>query len=158
MSKNLNITGRDVVLRNMQKAIHDLKKGTERGVVAAGLHIVRKTSPLVPVDTGNLRSSVYLVSNTAMNNLPIPAFSNARKDAAKQARNRANALSDARARVNSAGGMPMVEVGYATTYAAAVHEHTAVPHSVGQAKYLETAVKSSASDIVKIIAQKARVR
>jgi hypothetical protein len=155
MSKNLNITGRDTVIANLQKSINKIKGGTERGLVRAGLLIMRKSSTLVPVDTSNLQKSVYIVSNSAVNHVATPNFVNTRRDAAKQTINRISALNDARARVT--GSDPKVEVGYSTTYAAAVHEHVNVPHSVGQAKYLEAAVKSSVSDIVNIIKTEASV-
>jgi hypothetical protein len=98
---------------------------------------------------------VYLVSNKAVNHKTTPKFSNGRGDAGKQERNRASAISDAVARVS--GSKPMIEVGYSTTYAAAVHEHVGVPHTVGQAKYLETAVKSNVSKILDVIKRGVRV-
>jgi hypothetical protein len=153
MSKNLDITGRGQVLANLKKAIMDIKGASEKGLVRAGLLIMNKASKRVPVDTGNLRSSVYVVSNKALNHAPSPAFSNARGDAGKQSTNHSSAVADAKARTS--GSEPKVEIGYSTTYAAPVHEHVHVPHTVGQAKYLEDAVKSSVAEILDIIKKEA---
>lgn len=151
---NLNITGRDKTLRNLEKKLLQIKGATEKGLVRAGLLAVNKSSRLVPVDTGNLRSSVYLVSNKAINHLPSPSFSNKRGDSATQLRNYISALKDARSRVS--GKNLTVEIGYATNYAAAVHERTSANYRVGQAKYLEMAIKANAQTMVRIIEKEAK--
>lgn len=155
MSKNLNITGRDQVLRNMQAALDKVRYGTEKGLVRAGMFIRGEATRRAPIDTGNLRNSAYVVSNSGTLHSGTPRFSNARKDAGKQSVNFASAISEARARV--AGKQPCVEIGFATTYAAAVHEHTNVAHVTGEAKYLENAVKSNTSKIVDFVVQEARI-
>jgi len=52
---------------------------------------------------------------------------------------------------------PVVEVGYGAEYATHVHERLELHHPQGQAKYLETAIKESVDDILKIIAAGARI-
>lgn len=50
-----------------------------------------------------------------------------------------------------------VEVGFGAIYAAAVHEDMEASHDVGQAKYLESAVRDNEGRIVDIIQRRAKV-
>lgn len=51
----------------------------------------------------------------------------------------------------------ITEVGNNTEYAAAVHENLESSHKTGEAKYLENAVTENASQILRIIANEARL-
>lgn len=52
---------------------------------------------------------------------------------------------------------PGVEIGYQAAYAVYVHERTELHHEVGQAKFLETALKKSARRVLSIIRRAAKV-
>ena len=51
------------------------------------------------------------------------------------------------------GGMdrPGAEIGYTASYAVFVHERTELHHPVGQSKFLETALKQKAKQVLEII-------
>lgn len=56
------IKGRGNVLRNLNKEINNIKGGTLKGLIRAAIIVRRdmdKTSPLIPVDQGNLRASWF---------------------------------------------------------------------------------------------------
>lgn len=52
---------------------------------------------------------------------------------------------------------PAVEIRYNATYAVFVHERTELHHPVGQAKFLETALKQNEKKILEIIRKTAKV-
>lgn len=52
---------------------------------------------------------------------------------------------------------PGIEIGYIADYAVFVHERTELHHPVGQAKFLETALKQNAKRILEIIGKTVKV-
>jgi hypothetical protein len=152
-SKNLIITGQDDVIKGLQQALDKMIFASERGLVTAGMFIKNKAAQKAPIDTGNLRNSGYVVSNSGKLHSETPSFSDLRKDSAIQAANFASAVAESRAIVS--GKQPKVMVGFATTYAASVHEHTDVPHATGEAKFLENTLKDMASQILRLIKSEA---
>ena len=50
-----------------------------------------------------------------------------------------------------------VEIGFTAIYAAAVHEDMEATHTVGQAKYLESAVRDNETRVLDIIQRRAKV-
>jgi len=55
-----NVTGLDKILRNLNSEIKNIEGVSLRGLILAAAFIRRdmdQTSPLIPIDTGNLRSS-----------------------------------------------------------------------------------------------------
>lgn len=56
------------------------------------------------------------------------------------------------------GGLnnPGAEIGYTAAYAVFVHERTELHHPVGQAKFLETALKQNAKRVLEIIRKTAK--
>lgn len=51
---------------------------------------------------------------------------------------------------------PIVEIGCTADYATLVHEEIDIPHTVGQAKFLETAVNNSTDRIIKAVSSRLR--
>lgn len=54
-------------------------------------------------------------------------------------------------------GKKAVEIGYTANYAIYVHENLEARHTVGQAKFLESALRDNEAKIVDIVQQKASV-
>jgi len=57
-----NIKGFDTVLRNLRREILQIEGRTMKGLIESAAYIRKdmdKTPPVIPVDTGNLRSSYY---------------------------------------------------------------------------------------------------
>ena len=64
---NKYVTGLDEVVKNLNDRIKEIQgeptlKGLVRGARIV-LEDMEKTSPLIPVDTGNLRNSVFTVTS-----------------------------------------------------------------------------------------------
>lgn len=71
------IKGLDKVLSNLNKEIIKIKSGTIQGLVVAASQILTdadKTSPTIPVDTGNLRASRFITPMNAQSNNPYVLF------------------------------------------------------------------------------------
>lgn len=153
-TKRLNITGRDVVLKNLQREVKGIKLRSAAGLVAAAA-IVKKDAVMdAPVDTGNLRASGYMVVTGMAVDQPSPNFSNKHGDAALQAKNNAAALMEAQARVGVFANLGYLgEVGFTTTYAAPVHER----HPT-HGKFLENALKTNYAKILETIRRYARIK
>ena len=66
----------DLVMKNLNKEIRDIKKHTMKGFIE-GARIVRedmdKIPPLIPVDTGNLRQS-WFTSSVYKGKIPVLYF------------------------------------------------------------------------------------
>lgn len=54
-------------------------------------------------------------------------------------------------------GGKSVEIGYTANYAIYVHENLEARHTVGQAKFLESALRDNEAKIIDIVQQKAKV-
>lgn len=62
---NTPLKGLDTVMANLNEAIKDIENRSMKGLIEAAIIIRRdmdKTSPRIPVDTGNLRSSWFTTS------------------------------------------------------------------------------------------------
>lgn len=53
------VTGLETVLANLNREIVAIEQRTLAGLMAAGLHLQRKSMEAVPVEYGNLRASAY---------------------------------------------------------------------------------------------------
>ena len=132
-AKALVITGTDTVLRNLNREIMGIQNRTKAGLREAALVIRRRSMQLTPVGkTSHLRGSTY----TEAYNTPEG---------------------------------PGAEIGYTALYAPYVHEIPPPParsvpggrsaiHTVGQWKFLETALKEKSREILEIIRKRARPR
>ena len=59
MAKILQVTGINVVMRNLAKAKGKIGVGVARGLKKGGLHLQRKSQDIVPVDLGPLHASAF---------------------------------------------------------------------------------------------------
>lgn len=125
----MTISGTDRVLKNLNRRIGEIENRTESGVLEAALVVKRQSMILTPVKTGNLRGGCQVSSTGTRRS-------------------------------------PRATIYYAAAYAPFVHEilrhwktgkkiHHAPPT---QWKFLETALKEKASEILNILAKHARVR
>lgn len=129
MAVKIIITGTDKVLANLNKQIRGIQNRTKAGMREAALVVRRRSQQLTPVDTGNLKASAYT-------------------------------------EVFDTSHGPGAEIGYTAYYAPYVHEIPPPPakspggrsatHTVGQWKFLETALKEKAKEILEIIRKRAR--
>lgn len=59
MSKNVEVTGLNALVKGLKKRSKRYEKGFERGIVKAALFLQRESQLIVPVDTGTLRNSAF---------------------------------------------------------------------------------------------------
>lgn len=159
----LQLEGLEKVISNINKEIGKIERRCEAGLVSAGLFIRGESQKLTPVVTGNLRNSAYVVSKNGVEASPKDP-SSGRPQASL-----AECISS---------NTPMVIVGYAALYAIFVHENPnagavnldqkaikykpekgskrIVFSTVGQWKFLETAIKQNQRRILAIIIAKAK--
>ena len=115
----------ELVMKNLNKHIVEVKKRTLNGLIK-GVIIVRRdmehVSPKIPVDTGNLRSSFFVV--TSKGNAPSGLLDNfkgkhANQMAAQHESVKTSVLADI---VTEASMGPIVAFGFSANYARKVHE------------------------------------
>ena len=59
---NTGVKGMDIILSNLNKEIRNIEGRTMKGLIQAAIMIrddMKKTPPLIPLDTGNLRASWF---------------------------------------------------------------------------------------------------
>ncbi len=166
------LTGVDEVLRNLNDAIQKIEGASQKGIIKAGIIVIRdmeKTSPKIPVDTGNLRSSRFMT--TAQMEIPVPGnkktFRGEKAD--KMQQEHGKTLSSAK-RELSATKKPMLMLGFSANYALWVHEKVdarfyrpeAPKGKKGRpgsgAKFLEMALLRNQKLILETIAKEATIK
>ncbi len=152
--------GLETVLRNLNKEAAKIEGGTTKGLVRAGIVIIRdveKTPPIVPVDLGNLRASRYVV--VAQGGVELgasPGFQG--EDAAKLGSGHGEATTSAQMASNASG--PMVTIGFSAFYAWFVHEKVGAKFKRPGAgpKFFESSFKNTMGKVLGIIASEARIK
>jgi hypothetical protein len=133
------LIGLDQVLHKLKQETDKIPGKTLKGLIQAGIIVRRdmeKTSPIIPVDTGNLRSSFFLVTSTGEvvqgANPGLPSMQN---------------------------NGPYVALGFSANYAAKVHEAVNVKFQRPDSgpKFLESALDRNITDIINIIAKEAKI-
>ena len=158
-----DIKGFDTVLKNLNAEIEKIKVKSAAGLIKATIIIrndTEKTTPITPVDTGNLRSSWFVVSLRKMaSDVHNKAFKGKKKD--DMAKEHSAAISEAMGMVQAylKKGI-LVVFGYSAEYAAAVHEKLGANFQRPGAgpKWFESAIKRNAPKIVGIIANETKIK
>lgn len=128
MAKNkrkVKISGLPEVIKNLNKEIENIEGLSMKGLIRAVIIIRRdmdKTSPLIPIDTGNLRASWFTVTgrNFFMDDLPEikgPSFSG--EEAETLSKDHQEMINEAQ---TMAGKKLVVIFGFSANYALWVHE------------------------------------
>jgi hypothetical protein len=164
---NTGIKGFDEVIANLNAEIAAIKDRTMKGVIKAAATIRRdmdKTPPKIPVDTGNLRASWFVVTakglqtdKPAFKSLDTPkktALLNATYDAT---------VAEAQGIANSATKYaPFLVMGFGANYAMPVHEMIGEINwsRNGEAgpKFFESAIKRNSTKVLQIIAEDAKIK
>lgn len=173
---NKYVTGLDEVVKNLNDRIKEIQgeptlKGLVRGARIV-LEDMEKTSPLIPVDTGNLRNSVFTVTSKGKVEVgENPTFvnkyyesggaekGNIKVSAAKLAKRHKAVLAYYGSEIAKLR-KPAVVLGFSAYYAWYVHEmvgaHFKRPGA--GAKFLEAAIKRNADKIIAVIQEEARIK
>lgn len=140
----VKLKGMEKVMRNLQKEIKQIEGFTMKGLIRSVIIIRRdmdKTSPLIPVDTGNLRASFFSVAGRTFYQEPLPETTKKFKgeDAEQLSFDHSAAIQAAKAEV---GSKLMVMFGFSANYATWAHE--AVDYKFARpgsgAKFMESSI------------------
>lgn len=173
-----NIKGLNEVVRNLNKELKKIEGKTLKGLIRGGIIVLRDvelTSPLTPVDLGNLRASRFLVtSKSGISYGSNPTFYSKRskkgrmmkrRNALSLSSNHQSVLSEATGMAQSKG-RPTVYLGFSANYAAPVHEmptkrqsgniNWTRPGSGG--KFFEKAIDRNINKIIKVVQKEVKVK
>ena len=166
------LKGLERVVKNLNAEIARIEGATLAGLIRAQIEIRRSMEyepPLIPVDMGNLRASYFTVtSKGGVVAGSSPKFKSGRgasgrivsaKTLEKLSSGHPQALDRGKAEI--AGENPKVMMGFSAFYAVFVHEmvgpiNWSRPGS--GAKWFEKAIKRKKNEILKIIAESARIK
>ena len=161
MKMQRNLRGMEKVIKNLHKEIKAIKGRSMKGLILASI-IVRRdmedTSPKVPVDYGNLRSSWFVVTSTgSIESGASPKFEGPNANELSAAH--ADAVSSAKA-LARLRNEPVLVMGFGANYAIWVHENVggtfARPGS--GAKFFEAALKRNEKQMLEIIRLNAKIQ
>lgn len=174
VKKQHGLSGIETVLKNLNAEIEKIEGRTTKGVIKAGIVVIRdmeKTSPKIPVDTGNLRSSRFMVTSTG-----VPPQANAIQsgsfkgpDASVLSSNHAKVIKEQQAKLVGLN-KPILILGFTANYSIFVHENLeakfyrpdAPKGKKGRpgsgAKFLEYALQRNQQKILDIIAKEAKIK
>ena len=119
MAQPRNIRGLDNYLRRLNRSIKRIKGNSLKGLLAAGIHVRRKSQPEVPVVTSNLKNSAFVVASDGKV-VDFPAFKG--KDAGKMGADHSKSVRRVKGKVKR-GRDHNVGVGYSAFYGPFVHEN-----------------------------------
>lgn len=158
MSVTVTVKGVEKVMKNLNKQVMRIKKGSLTGLIEASIVIRRDmeaSAPTIPIDTGNLRASWFTVTSTGQTSNKGGSFSG---DNAREMETQHSSVM-AEAKANVSGNNPAVSMGFTANYAAAVHENTGANFNRpgSGAKFLESALMRNKKTILKTIAGKAKL-
>lgn len=164
MAKLYTIKGVDTVMKNLDKKISSFQKNiTSAGFIRVAMEIYRRAdtnTPLVPVDTGNLRASYFAFVKDSQGSESSFSTTAGRKKGIKkellqqQQANKSRAKSTLK-KLAKNGGMVF---GFAANYAIPVHEnHTANWKRPGAgSNYFLAHLKAAEGTIIKILKDSAK--
>jgi hypothetical protein len=155
------------VQNNLKKEFSKINHATGQGFLRAGLFLLRQSKKQVPVDTGNLRASGFLVVRTRPGrvvthrgnvNLIKSRFTPYKKwviaNTKVRTEDERQAASNELQGINTFG----FSIVYSAVYAAVQHEEPAYYHEVGNWKYLQKPMMEHKDDIIKLIKASVRQR
>lgn len=175
---SIRTVGLEKVLQNLSKEIKNIKGRTRKGMIKAGLLILRGAQNRVPVRFANLKASGFLVWASSQNN-KAPSWNDgsqesitinlAKKtatstrsapkvDVGQLARQHEEAIEGLRQEVRDKSEQLGVGIGFSAFYALYVHENEEMQHpNGGEAKFLEREVDAQRDRILSVIAKEAKI-
>lgn len=150
----------DKVINNLNKEVRKLERRTDEGLVKVGEMFYERMEPKIPVYTGNLRSSWFIVSRKGAET-PMPSFLDIpeRMDAPRLTTNHAAVL-QLYSYVVSRQKQPAVVIGFSAYYAKAVHEmiDKEFKRPGAQARFMYSTLEQNFDRALSILAENVRVR
>lgn len=149
LPKGKPLTGIDQVLRNLNREIAGIKKRSKTGLIRGGLLVKRRAQQDTPVEFANLNNSAYV----AWKGGPVEQANFRGPQADILSQDHAPAVLEEQGQLRDL----QVAVGYTAFYGVYVHERMELKHTVGKAKFLEDALKRSEKDILRMVAEEAKI-
>lgn len=166
-----SLKGLNIVIQNLNKSLEGIRLQTAKGLTDAAIHVLNdteKTSPLTPVDEGNLQASRFIRSNASedtyvgtkgnMKKGVVPNFSG--KYANDRLREFNNTISEVSAMLRTSKN-PKVGLGFTAEYSGIVHENvdpeTRWKRADSGPKFLEAALKRNIKKIFDIVKREANI-
>lgn len=169
--RTTSLKGLQNVINNLNKEIKKIEGATIQGLIKSSIIIRRdmdQTTPMIPVDWGNLRASWITVAKGVETNNAATFKGETpyeKKKAAQMAVDHKTILSQAKGEV-STNPSPMVVMGFTANYAEYVHElgETVRPgveinwsRPGSGARFFQSALERNRDKILETIAKEARV-
>ena len=157
----IRVEGLEETLGEISKLIRLVPLRTHRGMIAAGLLIKGAAQKKTPVDLGNLRASAFVVWRRQKGSGFRPKGVDSTKftteaEGTKVRKDTDDLKGVVKESLNSSILKPEVGVGFGAAYAIFVHEDLEANHTVGEAKFLEKAIKDNVVQILRIVAEEVR--
>jgi hypothetical protein len=152
------LAGMKEVLMSLNKEIAKIEGRTLKGLIRSAIVIRRdmeKTSPVIPVDTGNLRASWFVVTSKGDKQNVDPSF---KDDKGKMAAQHTRVINDVLSQLLGSK-YPALSMGFTANYATEVHEDmTKKRKRPGSGpKFLESALIRNRNTILKLIREEAKI-
>jgi hypothetical protein len=162
---NTGIKGFDEVMKNLNEEIQKIENRSMQGLIKAAIVIRRdmdRTPPLIPIKTGNLRASWFVVTAKGLKS-DRPAFKalDTPRKTAELHSSYNTAVAEAQGIV--AGRTSFIVIGFGANYAAPVHEmygkgEVEWTRTNSGPKFFESSVKRNSDKILRIIAENAQIK
>jgi hypothetical protein len=161
---NTKIKGFDEVMHNLNTEIEAIKNRSMKGLIKSAIIIRRsmdKTPPLIPVKTGNLRASWFVVSAKKIESASPEFIGN---EAGKRTGEYNASVAEAQTVVSASGKDNLfLVIGFGANYAAPVHEMYGKgdidwSRKNSGPKFFESAVKRNKNKIISTIQENAQIK
>ena len=151
------VKGLDTVISNLNKELKNIEGKTLKGLIRGAIIIRRKMEfvpPVIPVDTGNLRASWFIVTTRSIQDGENPEFKG--EKAGELAANHTAVVKDVQRMVS---GKIAIGMGFTANYAAAVHEkiETKFRRPGSGAKFFQAAINNSMAEVINIVKEEAEI-
>jgi hypothetical protein len=160
MSKR-RLSGVDDILHELKKATDDIEEITMAGLIRAVIVVRRdmdKTSPLIPIDEGNLRASWFVSTSTSEKAPSFGDEGNFKGQDASSMKAQHSSVENAAKSAARAYNYPVVIFGFTANYAAKVHEMVGATFQRpgAGAKFLQASLRRNRQKMVAVIAEESR--
>lgn len=139
-SKDFKLEHVDELIARLNKELENIEGRSLAGLVAAASHIfddMDKTAPRIPIDTGNLRASFFIVSSRGGGDQSTGTGRFEGKNSGEMQSEKGQIVGIAQSQARAAR-YPMVAMGFTANYATYVHENLNANFAGDQSKIQRT--------------------
>ena len=163
------IQGMETVIANLNREIQKIKRHSLQGLIRASIIIRRdmdKTQPLIPIDTGNLRASWFVVTAKSVENTSA-SFRGKEKSTLSQKHN--ESITNAKGQVIK-NPNPFLVMGFSANYAMFVEENvganfagtpgklTGARRAGAGAKFFKSSMERNKAKVLEVIKNNVKIK